>query len=295
MGVRVPSSAPRSSGEILSQGIRLALAASCLICAPARAQEKKPLWELGLGLAAIDFPHYRGSDQRKTWLLPFPFVVYRGDLLKADERGRMRGLFFKSENVELDFSANGTVPVKSSENDARSGMPDLDATFELGPSLNFFLLRSRDQKTKLDLRLPVRGVVATDLHHANSAGWVFQPNVNVDVNDALGHPGWSFGVQAGVVYGNRRYHEYFYSVAPEFATPTRPAFDAPGGYGGATFITALSKRFPRFWAGGYVKVDYLRGAAFEDSPLVRRKENWTAGFAIAWVLRESSTLVVDRE
>jgi MipA family protein len=272
-----------------------ALAATCLGATPARAQEKKPLWELGFGFAAIDFPHYRGSDQRKSWLLPFPYLVYRGDLLKADERGRMRGLFFKSENVELDFSANGTVPVKSSENDARSGMPDLDATFEIGPSLNFFLLRSADQKTKLDLRLPVRGVVATDLHHARSAGWVSQPNINIDMNDALGHPGWSFGVQAGVVYGNRRYHDYFYSVAPEFATPTRPAFEAQGGYGGATFITALSKRFPRFWAGGYLKYDVLRGAAFEDSPLVRRKENWTAGFAIAWVLRESTTLVVDRE
>ena len=137
-------------------------------------------------------------------------------------------------------------------------------------------------------------VTATDLHHFHDAGWVAQPQINIDLSDALGHPGWGFGVQAGVVYGDRRYHGYLYSVAPEFATPTRPAFDAPGGYGGATFISALSKRFPRFWAGGYVKYDYLRGAAFEDSPLVRKKENWTAGFAIAWVLRVSPTLVVDR-
>ncbi len=277
------------------RSLALAALAACICATPARAQEKKPLWELGFGFAAIDFPHYRGSDQRRSWLLPFPYLVYRGDLLKADERGRMRGLFFRSENVELDVSANGTVPVKSSENEARSGMPDLDATFEFGPSLNFFLARSADQKTKVDLRLPVRKVVSTDLHRFDSAGWVFQPNMNLDLNDAFGHRGWSFGVQAGVVYGDRRYHNYLYSVAPEFATPTRPAFTSAGGYSGATFITALSKRFPRFWAGGYVKLDYLRGAAFEDSPLVRKKENWTAGFAIAWVLRESSTLVVDRE
>jgi MipA family protein len=277
------------------RGIALATLAACLCAAPVRAQDRKPLWELGFGFAAIDFPHYRGSDQHKSWLLPFPYIVYRGDILKSDERGRMRGLFFKSENVELDVSANGTVPVKSSENDARSGMPDLDGTFEIGPSLNFFLMRSADQKTKLDLRLPVRKVISTDLHHVNSAGWVFQPNINIDMNDALGHPGWSFGMQAGVVYGDRRYHDYLYSVAPEFATPSRAAFNASGGYGGATFITALSKRFPRFWAGGYLKFDYLRGAAFEDSPLVRRKENFTAGFAIAWVLRESATLVIDRE
>lgn len=268
-----------------------ALATAWLCAAPARADEQKPLWELGFGFAAIDFPHYRGSDQRKTWLLPFPYLVYRGDILKADERGRMRGLFFKSEGAELDLSANGTVPVRSAENEARSGMPDLDATLEIGPSLNFFLMRSPDERKKLDLRLPLRTVIATDLSHFKNVGWVFQPNVNVDVNDVFGNPGWNFGVQAGVVYADRRYHQYVYSVAPEFATPTRPAFDAPGGYGGATFITALSKRFPRFWAGGYLKLDYLRGAAFEDSPLVRKKENYTAGFAIAWVLRESRTLV----
>jgi MipA family protein len=156
-------------------------------------------------------------------------------------------------------------------------------------------MRSADKKTKLDVRLPLRAVLATDFHHLNGAGWVSQPNISIDVNDAFGHPGWNFGAQAGVVYGNRRYHEYWYSVAPEFATPTRPAFSASGGYAGATFITALSKRFPRFWAGGYVKWDYLRGAAFEDSPLVRKKENVTAGFAIAWVLRESTTLVVNRD
>jgi MipA family protein len=272
-----------------------ALAAACLCAAPVRADEQKPLWELGFGFAAIDFPHYRGSDQRKSWLLPFPYIVYRGDILKADERGRMRGLFFRSEGAELDLSANGTVPVKSAENEARSGMPDLDATLEIGPSLNFFLARSPDGRKKLDLRLPLRTVIASDLHHFKHVGWVFQPNVNIDVHDAFGNPGWNWGVQAGVVYADRRYHNFLYSVAPEFATPTRPAFDAPGGYGGATFITALSKRFPRFWAGGYLKLDYLRGAAFEDSPLVRKKENYTAGFAVAWVLRESMTLVSNRD
>jgi MipA family protein len=274
--------------------VSAALAAACLCAAPARADEQKPLWELGAGFAVIDFPHYRGSDQRKAWLLPFPYVVYRGDFLKMDER-RMRGLFFKSENAELDVSANGTVPVKSSENEARRGMPDLDATLEIGPSLNFFLARSPDQRKKVDLRLPVRTVIASDFSHFKNVGWVFQPNLNYDIHDLLGNAGWNFGVQAGVVYADRRYHSYVYSVAPEFATPERPAFDAPGGYAGTTFITALSKRFPRFWAGGYAKWDDLHGAAFEDSPLVRKKQNFTVGFAIAWVLRESATLVDVRD
>jgi len=45
----------------------------------------------------------------------------------------VRGLFFKSDNAELDVSLNGSVPVKSSENRARQGMPDLEPTLEIGP------------------------------------------------------------------------------------------------------------------------------------------------------------------
>ena len=38
----------------------------------------RPLWELGLGVAALRLPDYRGSDQSSTYLLPLPYVVYRG-------------------------------------------------------------------------------------------------------------------------------------------------------------------------------------------------------------------------
>ena len=80
--------------------------------------EQLPLWEAGMGAAVLSLPHYRGSDERRAWVLPFPYVVYRGEFLKADER-RVRGLFFKTERTELDVSINGTPPVDSSENEAR--------------------------------------------------------------------------------------------------------------------------------------------------------------------------------
>lgn len=276
----------------LPRGARLAcccLALCCLITNAARAQEK-PLWEAGAGAAVLDFPHYRGSNERRAWLLPFPYFVYRGDVLQVDER-RMRSLFFRSERIELDLSANGTVPVKSSEDEARRGMPDLDATLEIGPSVNVLLARGPRRKARLELRLPVRTVIASDFSHFKHAGWVSQPNLNLDVRDALGNPGWNLGLQAGLLFSDRRYHQYFYSVEPEFATPSRPAFSASGGYAGTQFIAALSKRFPRYWMGGYAKWDDLHGAAFEDSPLVRSKQNFTFGFAIAWILGESETRV----
>jgi len=253
--------------------------------------ELLPLWEAGFGVSVIDFPEYRGSAERRTWVLPFPYVVYRGEFLKADERRGVRGLFFKTESVELDVSFNGTVPVKSSENTARQGMPDLDATLEIGPSLNFSLLKSADRKTTLELRLPVRGVLASDFSYVDFVGWVFQPTLNVDTRDAFGYTGWKLGFLGGPVYSDGRYNRYFYAVDPAFATATRPAYSPGGGYGGAQFIAALSKRYRDFWIGGFAKWDTLNGAVFADSPLVTARQSWSGGIAIAWMVDESKARV----
>jgi outer membrane scaffolding protein for murein synthesis (MipA/OmpV family) len=252
--------------------------------------EQLPLWEAGVGATVISFPHYRGSDERRAWFLPFPYVVYRGEFLQADER-RLRGLFFKTERAELDVSVNGTPPVDSSENDARQGMPDLDATLEIGPSLNVLLKRSDDHRSRLELRLPVRAALATDLRHVDFAGWVFQPNLNLDIRDAFGNPGWNFGALAGPMFADDRYHQYYYGVEPAFATATRPAYNASGGYAGTQFLVSTSKRFRKFWVGGFARWDTLSGAVFDDSPLVKTHQYFAAGIALAWMLGESETRV----
>ncbi|MHA7834424.1 MAG: MipA/OmpV family protein, partial [Algiphilus sp.] len=64
-----------------------------------------PLWELGLGAAGISLPAYPGSDEQQFFGAPFPYVVYRGRVLRADDDG-VRGLFFSSEGVRLEVSGN---------------------------------------------------------------------------------------------------------------------------------------------------------------------------------------------
>jgi outer membrane scaffolding protein for murein synthesis (MipA/OmpV family) len=246
-----------------------------------------PLWEAGAGVAFIDFPDYRGSDDRNTYVLPIPYVVYRGKFLKVD-REKVRGLLFQSDKAELDVSLNGSVPVKSSDNRARQGMPDLDPTLEIGPSLNLFLHRSAEKKVILELRLPIRPVI--DIH-ANYQGYVFQPQLNLDVHDLGGNGGWNLGLATGPIFADQRYHQYFYGVDPAYATAARPAYTAHGGYAGSQVICALSKRFPGFWVGGFVKWDNLHGAAFEDSPLVKSTRTFTAGFAVSWIFAKSKNLV----
>ena len=249
----------------------------------------KPLWELGIGISALSFPDYRGSDESSLYAIPFPYLVYRGTFLKADRNG-IRGTFFDSDRIELNLSVGASPPVNSSDNKARQGMPDLEPTVEIGPSLDLNLWRTHDRRYKLDLRLPVRTAV-TVKGGMDNIGWVFSPRLNLDISDVGGITGWNLGLLAGPMYGSQRNHDYFYSVAPQYATADRPAFDAKGGYAGSQFLMSLSKRYPKYWLGAFARWDSLKGAVFVDSPLVKRDDYFAAGVAIAWMLGESSTRV----
>jgi outer membrane scaffolding protein for murein synthesis (MipA/OmpV family) len=261
-----------------------------MVVTPVVGSAELPLWEAGAGIAAIDFPDYRGSDERQSYVLPIPYLVYRGEILKADREG-LRGQFFKNDRLDLHVSLNGSVPVDSTDNAARSGMPDLDPTLEIGARLDLKLLRKPNRGIEVTLGLPVRTVIATDFSHSKNIGWVFEPQLNVDFRDVWPGEGWNLGLAAGPLYGDKRYHNYFYGVAPAFATLQRPAFTAAGGYAGSQILGAISKRFPSVWVGAFARWDTLSGAVFEASPLVRQKDSFAAGFAIAWIFGSSQKMV----
>ncbi len=257
---------------------------------PAYALEpQKPLWEFGLGIGALGFPDYRGSDTSHVYPLPIPYFIYRGRFLRADRDG-VRGLLLNRKVVELTISVNATTPVRSRDSAARRGMPDLRPTIELGPSLNVHLWRSTDRPIRLDLRMPLRGAVTVE-SSPQYIGWFFAPQLNLDLTDFAGRAGWNLGLAAGPLFADRRYDDYFYSVAPRFAAVNRPAYEARGGYSGSQMLAAMSKRFSRYWVGAFVRYDVLGGAAFSESPLVRSNHYWAAGVGIAWMIGQSSTLV----
>jgi outer membrane protein len=255
--------------------------------------DQKPLWEAGLGIGALSFPDYRGSDEAHFYPVPVPYFVYRGDFLKADRNG-VRGEFFNRQYVELNLSVNATIPVDSNNDRARRGMPNLRPTVEVGPSLDLHVWRSRDERLKFGAVLPLR-IPVTIESSPQVIGWNFSPRLNLDVQDVAGHAGWNFGIGAGPIFAARKYHQYFYSVDPRYATADRPAYDAKGGYSGAQFISALSKRFPKYWVGAYIRYDPLQGAEFEDSPLVKQKYYLAGGIGIAWMIRDSARTVESDE
>jgi MipA family protein len=253
--------------------------------------DEKPLWELGLGAGLLVFNDYRGANTTHAYPLPLPYFVYRGDFLKSDREG-VRGKLLNQDRIELNLSVNATTPVRNDS--ARSGMPDLRSTIELGPQLNVHLWRSSDELVKLDLRVPVRAAFTVEAS-PHFVGTFLAPNVSLDIAEFRGEDGWKLGLLAGPLFADRRYDSYFYTVAAQYATASRPAYDAPAGYAGAQLLAALTRRYPKYWVGAYVRHDTLAGASFEGSPLVKRTSYWSTGVGVAWMIGQSSRMVESEE
>jgi outer membrane scaffolding protein for murein synthesis (MipA/OmpV family) len=273
----------------VSPSLKMIFSLAAMLALSVSHAEDRPLWELGAGVGTITLPDYRGSDESHTYVLPVPYFVYRGEHLKADRNG-IRGMLYNSDFVDFNISVNGTIPVHSKDNAARRGMADLKPAIEVGPTANFTLWHAADEKMKVDFRMPLRTSITVESSPKN-IGWVFAPSLNLDIRDPAGMTGWNLGFLAGPIFNDRKYNDHFYSVSAADATPTRPAYQARGGFAGSQATMAVTKRFPRFWVGGYTRYDSLAGAVFKDSPLVRKQNNFSAGFAIAWVFNQSGQLV----
>ncbi len=255
-----------------------------LIAAPLAAEpERQPLWEVGFGVAPISFPDYRGSDQRHTYALPFPYVVYRGDVLKVDREG-LRGLLYRGERVNLDVSLDGAVPVDSDQNGRRAGMPDLEPVLELGPSLKVDLWRNADERLRFDGAL--RGALAIGDGRVSHEGWVLHPRL-----DYARFGGTRVGLSAGPLFASRAFHGYYYDVNDPYATAERPAYRAEGGYSGFRITLTMNRRSGRWYQGGFLRYDDLSGVAFKDSPLVAERHALMAGFSVARVVQHSERSV----
>ena len=251
---------------------------------------EKPLWELGAGVALLRLPDYRGSDESRYYLLPYPYVIYRGDIFKVDKE-RISGRIFKTDNLLLDISVFGSVPVDSSKNEARRGMPDLDPTFEIGPSLDIKLLENKQDHYKFKITLPVRAVFSTDFSSVHRQGFVFSPRLNFEKDDIIPETGLNLGISAGPMFANSDYHNYYYSVEPEYATSSRPSYSAGSGYSCSTLSVGFNKEHKQLIFNAFVSMDFLREAVYEDSPLVKTKHSFMYGFTVSWIFLKSEKLV----
>lgn len=258
-----------------------------LLPAQGMAQER-PLWELGIGVAALNAPYYRGSDSHRSYAIPYPYLIYRGEYLNIDRDG-LRGWLYRSERLNLDLSLAAGLPVPSDQNGARSGMEDLDPTVEFGPSLEYRLWRSTDHRRSSWLRLPLRSAFAVG-NTITGEGWIFAPYLEWQRHD-FGRSGWTNSIAIGPLFADASYHSYFYGVAPQYSTANRPAYDAGSGYSGSRLTVMVGKRIDQLWLSAFARLDTLKGATFADSPLVETPRYHLVGATLTWIFARSEQRV----
>jgi outer membrane protein len=269
--------------------LKAAIAAACLFPAlHAHAQSpvgaSLPLWEFGLGAAALSTPAYPGADDRTTRVLPIPFLLYRGEVLRADQSG-IGARLFRSDRLEFDVGLSGALPSDSDDVEARAGMPDLGALFEFGPRLKI-RVADIDATSRLRAELPLRAVIEAR-GGLRRQGWTFEPKLAYETRGERGL--WSFEANTSVVFGDKRINRYFYEVAPQYATASRDAYSADAGLVLARVgLFATRQLNPDVRLFGYVRYESYAGSANRDSPLHLKNSGTSAGIGFAWTLARSS-------
>lgn len=247
--------------------------------------ESETFLEVGVGLSFAHIPHYVGSDQAKSYALPFPFFRYQSKKVSLSREGLKRYLL-KGEHWDLDLSFAGSIPLDSEDNKARQAMPDLDWVVLAGPAFNYRLVKSHNYQ--LTAQIPLRFGVATDFSRARSVGWDFSPQIKWQANYFEEQTEWNFGIAIGAEVAGKKYHDYYYAVSEQYVTSERRAYESDGGFGGHKITFNLNRREGDFWLGGFVRYRNIRTAEFADSPLVINKENFYVGLAFAWIMTSST-------
>jgi outer membrane scaffolding protein for murein synthesis (MipA/OmpV family) len=252
--------------------------------ARAPTQEQAPAlsrWDVGVGAGVASMPAYSGSTDRSVRALVFPVFTYRGDRFRVDGSSADLRLL-RSTKLDVDLGVAGSLPAKSRAGSIRSGMPDLGVLGEIGPRMRYKF----DQDT--DLTVPVRAVFEArgGIHHR---GFTIEPRISQSLGTVLD---WRLRAYASVVLGDAAINEYFYEVAPRYATSWRPAYAAKGGlmvsrvgvFGGYAWNKDVR-------ISAFARMDSYKGAANRDSPLLQQSGGFSAGLGITWILYRSSTLV----
>lgn len=235
-------------------------------------------WEAGIGVGGIVSPDYKGSESYRDYIAPIPYVVYRGPVFRTDRDG-VRGDFLRTERFELNASMALSVTPDSDKNSLREGMPELTSTLEAGPAFNINLT-GESFSDGLSVTIPLRAVIALGDGSPDYIGLVSAPSL---VYRRAFKGGWRWTLRTGPVFASGKYHDYYYTVKPQYALPERPAYEASSGYNGFNGQLALSRRFSDYWYAFYARYSNIQGTNFLDSPLVETEHNVTAGFAISWV------------
>lgn len=250
--------------------------------------EDVPLVEIGAGLSYFNVPHYPGSDQSRAYTVPFPTAIYRGDIFRADEDGGPRSRLFKTDRLEFALSFGGALPIKSSRNEARAGMPDLPLILEVGPGITWTLKRpSEDYPSKIALVLPIRQGVGYARGRWSQQGQVFHPMI-YGIFENLFQTDLILFTSFSASFSTRQQMDTFYGVAPEYAQDGRQSYEPRAGMLASHLTLGFSHPIGRKMSLFLVGVgSSYRANPNRQSDLLRKNETLALGGGLIWWLWES--------
>ncbi len=244
-------------------------------------------YEIGIGGIVTSIPDYVGSDESSIFAAPFPYFWYQSDRVTLD-RNSLQGEMWQTEEFKLEISASGSIPVKSKDNKARQGMEDLDWIGEMGPSLMWFLSGKDEDRDKIYVDLGIRGAMASDFRNFEFIGYTVEPKLVYEKglnSDFFGRV--DFVSKLSLPYSSDKFHDYVYGVDQRYATTERPAYEARSGSDGIRLAMGISARKKNLWYGVFAKYYNISNASFADSPLVKDKQSFTVGVAVAYIFSKN--------
>ena len=189
--------------------------------------------------------------------------------------------------MKLNINFNVNFGEDSDEIDVRRGMPNLDLLLEVGPELEIRLNDRAPGDREWLLALQLRAAVSFDGGDTDGRGYLFNPELEYRIDQAFGtRNDWSFRWKS--TWASEDYADYYYEVAPEFATLTRSRFDASSGYLGSEFRVGIERQLTeRLRFDGNAKLWINNGADNHRSPLFQDDYGVGLQAALIWTLGES--------
>ncbi len=251
------------------------------------AIERLPKVEVGVLGGTAYTPDYPAAEQNHFRHLGIPYIIYRGDFLRADRDGA-RAKLYGARHFLFEMSFGGSFPARSRDNRAREGMDDLDWLGELGPRVTVPIAHWGTGST-LKFYLPWRAVFSTDFTNLKPRGYTCAPNLSLRLNDFLRHE-WIGFFQITGNFGTRMINSYLYDVPAAHVRADRPFYDARAGYMSTDLFSGLAIQLPkriRLFLGHVFS--YTEGSANRASPLYKKRVNLSGIVGLTWTFYESKT------
>jgi outer membrane protein len=250
--------------------------------------EDEALWEMHLAAFGQYGAAYPASEDDNFNFIPIPYPVYRGKIFRIgeDTANPIKGRVFRTDRIKLDFEFDLNFGADSSDIEAREDMPDLDFVLEVGPKLEIEFARQPLIGGAWFFMPQVKLATSFDGLSPSFEGFVFSPELKWRRAFAGKRNLLKFKITPA--WATEDYMDYYYTVDSEFATATRPAYDASGGYLGTevglSWQRSLTDELIIALGGG---VSFYKGATNDDSPLFKDDVNSSVFLAFLWKFWES--------